>query len=215
MIHPCGIVLVVLGMALNIAHAAPAKRVALVFDDGPKPADAEPLLALLAKEKVRVTFSLVGDRVDESPAAAKAIAAAGHEIANHSQTHAHARNLSDAALDREVSGAQRTISAAAGVTPQWYWPPFVEVDERVRAAVARARLAVFMPKHLVVSMDYDRAVPAAEILRRATTGVSDGAVILFHEWRTETREQLPAILAELRRQGFGFVTFSELGGAGP
>jgi peptidoglycan/xylan/chitin deacetylase (PgdA/CDA1 family) len=196
--------------ALTSARAEAAKRVALVFDDGPKPADAGPLLALLAKENVRVTFALVGDRVDENPATAKAIAAAGHEVVNHSQTHAHARDLSDAALDREVSAAQQKITAAAGVAPKWYWPPFLETDDRVRAAVARVKLAIYTPRHLVVSMDYDRAVPAAEILRRSTTGVRDGSVILFHEWRTETREQLPAILAELRRQGFGFVTFSEL-----
>lgn len=195
------------------ALAAPAKRVALVFDDGPKPADAGPLLALLAKENVKVSFALVGDRVDENPATAKTIAAAGHEVVNHSQTHAHPRDLSEAALEREVAAAQEKITAAAGIAPKWYWPPFLETDDRVRAAVARAKLAVFTPGHLVVSMDYDRAVPAAEILRRATTGVRDGSVILFHEWRKETREQLPAVLADLRRQGFEFVTFSESGGA--
>ena len=198
---------------LACAHAAPAKRVALVFDDGPKPADAGPLLALLAKEKVKVTFALVGDRVDENPATAKTIAAAGHEVVNHSQTHVHPRDLSDEALDREVAAPQQKITAATGVAPKWYWPPFLETDDRVRAAVTRAKLTVYTPRHLVVSMDYDRAVPAAEILRRSTTDVRDGSVILFHEWRKETREQLPAVLADLRRQGFEFVTFSELGAA--
>jgi len=204
------------GTALPIVHGAepvPVKRVALVFDDGPRPADAEPLLALLAKEKVRVTFSLVGDRVEESAATAKAIAAAGHEIANHSQTHSHPRDLDDAALEREVAGAQEKIRAAVAVAPRWYWPPFLEEDERLRTAVARARLKIYTPRHLVISMDYDRAVPAAEILRRATTDVRDGTVILFHEWRKETREQLPAILAELRRQHCTFLTFSELDAA--
>ncbi len=199
---------------LASALAAPDKRVALVFDDGPKPAEAGPLLALLAKENVRVTFALVGDRVDENPATAKAIVVAGHEVVNHSQTHSHARDLSDAAFDREVAAAQQKITTAAGVAPKWYWPPFLETDDRVRAGVARAKLTVYTPRHLVVSMDYDRTVPAAEILRRATTDVRDGSVILFHEWRKETREQLPAILAELRRQGFGFVTFSELAAVG-
>lgn len=208
-----GTVLIIVGMALNVAHADSAKRVALVFDDGPKPADAGPLLALLAKENVKVTFALVGDRVDENPATAKTITAAGHEVVNHSQTHVHARDLSDAALEREVVAPQQKITAAAGVAPKWYWPPFLETDDRVRAAVARAKLALYTPRHLVVSMDYDRAVPAAEILRRATTDVRDGSVILFHEWRKETREQLPAVLADLRRQGFEFLTFSELGSA--
>ncbi len=191
-------------------HAAPVKRVALVFDDGPRPADAEPLLALLAKENVHVTFSLVGDRVDENPAMAKAIATAGHEIANHSQTHAHPRDLDDAALNREVGEAQQKITAAAGSAPKWYWPPFIEVDDRVRAAVAQAHLAIYTPRRLVASMDYDTKVPAAEIFRRATTDISDGTVILFHEWRAETREQLPAILAELRRQNCVILTFSGL-----
>jgi GH35 family endo-1,4-beta-xylanase/peptidoglycan/xylan/chitin deacetylase (PgdA/CDA1 family) len=190
--------------------AAPPKRVALVFDDGPRPADAEPLLALLAKENVRVTFSLVGDRVNENPATARAIAAAGHEIVNHSQTHAHPRDLDDAALGRDVAAAQEKIAATVGRAPRWYWPPFFEIDDRVRAAVAHAGLALYTPKHLVVSMDYDRTVPAAEICRLVTTDVRDGSVILFHEWRAETREQLPAILAELRRQGCEFFTFSAL-----
>ena len=48
------------------------------------------------------------------------------------------------------------------------------------------------------------------LLVAATTGVTDGCVILFHEWRAETAEQLPAILAELKRQGCVFLTFSQL-----
>ena len=206
--------LVLIGLGAMVlaraAEAVPVKRVALVFDDGPRPADAGRLLALLARENLHVTFSLVGDRVRESPAVAKAIVAAGHEVANHSQTHAHPRELDDAALDREVAGAQREIVAVTGFTPQWYWPPFLEVDDRVRAATARAGLVPYTPRHLVVSMDYDRAVPAAEIYRRATTDARDGTVILFHEWRAETREQLPAILATLRQQGCVFLTFSAL-----
>lgn len=196
--------------ATIFTSAAPAKRVALVFDDGPRPADAEPLLALLAVEKVHVTFAVVGDRVDENPAAAKAITAAGHEIANHSQTHAHPRDLKDAALDQEVATAQNKIAAVIGHAPRWYWPPFLEVDERVHAAVARARLAVYTPRQIVATRDYDTSVSAAEILRLATTDIHDGTVILFHEWRAETRQQLPAILAELRRQNCVFLTFSEL-----
>ncbi len=202
--------LLIFTLAAGLLAAAP-KRVALIFDDGPRPADAEALLAVLAKENVKVTFALVGDRVNENPATARAIAAAGHDVANHSQTHSHAKDLDDAALDREVTGGRDAIRAALGTAPQWYWPPYLETDDRLRAAVARAGLTLYYPpKHLVVSKDYDRSVSAAEIYRLATTDVRDGTVILFHEWRVETREQLPAILAELRRQGCTFHTFAEL-----
>ncbi|QYM77624.1 glycosyl hydrolase 115 family protein [Horticoccus luteus] len=207
---------VLLGLAwcgLASLAAAPLKRVALVFDDGPRPEDAGPLLALLAKEKVAATFSLVGDSVQENPAEARAIAAQDCEIVNHSQTHSHPGALNDAALDREIIGAQKLLTSTLGSAPRWYWPPFLEADDRVRATAARAGLSVYVPRHLVVSQDYDRAVTAAEIYRRATTDVRDGSVILFHEWRAETRAQLPAIIAELRRQGCGFFTFSGLAAA--
>lgn len=196
--------------ASNSETLSSTKRVALVFDDGPRPADAGPLLSVLAKENLHVTFALVVDRVVENPELAPKIAAAGHEIANHSQTHSHARDLDDSALEREVSGAQGKLSEILGHAPAWYWPPFLEVDDRVRAAVSRAKLEVYQPHHLVVSKDYDKSVSADEIRRLATTDVRDGSVILFHEWRAETREQLPAILAELRRQNCSFLTFSEL-----
>lgn len=208
-----GLFLVLLGLGASGALGASPKRVALVFDDGPKPADAGPLLAVLAKENVKVTFALVGDRVNENPATAKAIAAAGHEIANHSQAHSHPKDLDDAALDREVATAQQKLTATIGTASRWYWPPFLETDDRVRTAVAHAALSVYTPRHLVVSQDCDRTVPAAEIYRLATTDVRDGSVILCHEWRVETREQLPAIVAELRRQGCVFLTFSELAAA--
>ncbi len=197
-------------LAALAGAAEPLKRVALVFDDGPRPQDAEPLLALLKHENVRVSFSLVGDRVKENPATARAIAAAGHEINNHSQTHVHPKDLSDAALDREVGAAQEELIAVLGHAPRWYWPPFLEIDDRVRAAVAHAGLTPYIPDHLVSSKDWDTTVTAAEIYQRATTDVTDGTVILCHEWRAETRQQLPAILAELRRQHCVFLTFSEL-----
>ena len=188
----------------------PQRRVALVFDDGPIPTDAEPLMAILLREKVRASFSLIGAHVLEHPETARKIAAAGFEINNHSQNHLHPKDLSDATLAREIAEAQHAITTAAGVAPRWYWAPYVEIDDRVKKAARSAGTTVFVPNHLVVAKDYDRSVTASEILHNATTGVRDGSVILFHEWRRETREQLPAILAELRRQGFAFLTFSEI-----
>ncbi|MGA2178260.1 MAG: polysaccharide deacetylase family protein [Verrucomicrobiota bacterium] len=188
----------------NVVH------VALVFDDGPFPEHASKLLALFAKEHIHVTFSSVVTNVELHPATAKAVLAAGHEIANHSYAHHHPKDLDDAALEHEIAGAQKSIVATTGFTPKWYWPPYLESDERVRATAAKAQLQVYVPRHLVVSGDYDRAVGAEEIQRKATSNIVDGTVIVFHEWRDETYDRMPAIIAELRRQRCVFLTFSEL-----
>jgi peptidoglycan/xylan/chitin deacetylase (PgdA/CDA1 family) len=199
----------VLQLSVN-ADESKTVRVALVFDDGPFPDHAPKLLELFAKEKVRVTFSLVASNVQAQPGTAKSIAAAGHEIANHSYAHRHPKELDDAALEQEIAGAQKIIATTTGFTPKWYWPPFLESDDRVRAMAAKAQIEVYSLKQVVVSEDYNRSVSGDEIKRKATTRVTDGSVILFHEWRHETYEQLPAILAELRKQGCVFLTFSEL-----
>ena len=187
-----------------------AVHVALVFDDGPFPEHAPKLLELFAKEKIHVTFSLVGSNVLAHPETAKAIAAAGQEIANHSYAHLHPRQCDDATLEHEVVEAQKVIAAQSGFAPKWYWCPFLESDPRLPALATKAGIGVYSLKQVVVSQDYDRSVGSEEIKLKATTNVKDGSVILFHEWRDETLEQLPGILAELRRQGCVFLNFSEL-----
>jgi peptidoglycan/xylan/chitin deacetylase (PgdA/CDA1 family) len=206
------LVLIVVSLAPNcvIAGDSNVVHVALVFDDGPFPEHAPKLLELFAKEKIHVTFSLVANRVQTNSETARAIAAAGQEIANHSYSHLHPKQCDDVTLEHEVVEAQKIIAAQSGFTPKWYWCPFLESDPRLNALTAKAGIEVYSLKQVVVSQDYDRSVGAEEIKRKATTNVKDGSVILFHEWRDETLEQLPAILAELRRQGCVFLTFSEL-----
>ena len=208
----CLLILLVVLLAPGVVAAGDSNvvHIALVFDDGPFPDHAPKLLACFAKEKIHVTFSLVASNVLAHPETARAIAAAGQEIANHSYAHLHPRQCDDATLEREVVEAQKIIAAQSGFTPKWYWCPFLESEPRLNALAAKAQIQVYSLKQVVVSQDYDRSVGAEEIKRKATTNVKDGSVILFHEWRDETLEQMPAILAELRRQGCVFLTFSEL-----
>ncbi len=202
-------VLFLLG-SVALAAAPTSRHVAMIFDDGPHAEQTPKLLAIFAEEQIHVTFGTVGKAAEANPALLQQVVAAGHEIANHSYSHQPPKDLTAEQVDAEVADGQAKITAAAGVAPSWYWPPFIAIDDHVRASVAKAGLQIYFPKKLVASGDYMKEVDAAEILRRATTGIEDGTVILFHEWRPETAEQMRAIIAELRRQGCVFLTFSEL-----
>ncbi len=63
------------------------KRVALTYDDGPHPENTVKIMKLLEEYEAKATFYLLGSRVDFYPEIAKQIAAAGHEIGNHSWSH--------------------------------------------------------------------------------------------------------------------------------
>lgn len=194
-----------------VAFAAPKPvHVAMIFDDGPHAEQTPKLLAIFAEEKIHVTFGTVGKAAEANPALLKRVVADGHEVANHSCSHQQPKDLTAEQVDAEVANGQAEIIAAAGIAPVWYWPPYIAIDDHVRASVAKAGLRIYYPKKLVASGDYMNEVDAAEILRRATTGIEDGTVILFHEWRPETAAQMEAVIVELRKQGCVFLTFSEL-----
>lgn len=208
------VLLLLTGLWLQLPYEAAVsptpKHVALVFDDGPFPNHAPILVELLAKEQVRATFSFVASNVHRYESTAKAVIAAGHEIANHSCTHCHPNGLTDAELEKEIVGGQTLITETTGYVPRWYWPPFLETDVRMPELATKAGIEIYALNNVIDSKDHDRSISGSRIKRYATRNVTDGAVIVFHEWREETREQLPAILAELRRQNCVFLTFSEL-----
>lgn len=186
------------------------KHVALIFDDGPTPVLNAQYLEFFKQTKITVTFAEIAQNVVDHTEVAQATVAAGHEIVNHSYNHQHPADLSDDALEEEIGGAQQVFIKKLNYTPNWYWPPFLEVDDRVIAQTITANVPVYQRHHLVVSQDYDTSVSAEEIYSLATTGVQDGSIILFHEWREDTLKQLPKIIDNLKKQGCVFMTLSEL-----
>lgn len=200
-------------LTLGAAESPARKRMAIVIDDGPVPAHNAKLLELLAREHVRVTFSHVGKNVVAYPELTHNTAKAGHEIANHSFTHPHLKPMADADIEREVADTSAAIKKATGRAPQWFWAPFLEHDDRIDAAVRRATGLEHFPftkYHFIGSLDWEAGTTAEKFRELCTTGIVDGTVILMHEWPEVTLANLPAVIAELRKQGVEFVTFSEL-----
>jgi peptidoglycan/xylan/chitin deacetylase (PgdA/CDA1 family) len=208
-----GLAALILAPLVNAETTTPTKRVALVIDDGPIPAHNARLLALLARDHVHVTFSHVGQNVVAHPELAKAAAEAGHEIINHSYTHPHLKTLTDAEIERQAADTSAAIKQATGRAPAWFWSPFLEHDDRVDAAVRRAMGLEHFPLskfHFIGSKDWEAGTTAEQFRANSTTGIVDGTVILMHEWPEVTLANLDWVIAELRKQGVVFVTFSEL-----
>jgi peptidoglycan/xylan/chitin deacetylase (PgdA/CDA1 family) len=206
-------------VSLVFAAVAPAadtparKRVAIVMDDGPIPEHNAAYLALFAREGVKITFSHVGKNVVAHPELTKASAAAGHEIADHSYTHSHMKEMPDDAIIKEIADTQAAVKAATGRAPAWFWAPFLEHDDRVDAAVRKAGGIghfPFMKYHFISTNDWEASTTPEKFRELMTTGIVDGTVILTHEWPKVTFENLEGVIAELKRQNVEFVTFSEL-----
>ena len=91
--------------------------VALTFDAGANANGVPSILATLRREGVPATFYLTGNFVRDFPAAARSIAAAGFRIGDHTVSHPHLTQLSDAAVRQEILGGAAQIAAVTGKNP--------------------------------------------------------------------------------------------------
>ncbi|MFC7716000.1 polysaccharide deacetylase family protein [Nonomuraea recticatena] len=75
-------------LAGQLTHrvATTEKVVALTFDDGPDEHTGQ-IIDVLAEQRVRATFFVIGSQVEARPQDAKALVAAGHQLANHTYSH--------------------------------------------------------------------------------------------------------------------------------
>src|SRR5271168_5227359 len=93
------------------------RSLALTFDDGPSESTPA-LLELLAEHNVKATFFMCGHNVRRLKDIARQVAAAGHEIGNHSDSHAYLYFKSPEFIHRELALAQESIYQITKVTPR-------------------------------------------------------------------------------------------------
>ena len=183
------------------------KMLSISFDAAWGNEDTQQLIDILGRYDVKATFFVVGEWVDKYPESVKALADAGHEVMNHSNTHAHFSQLSTDEIIADVTACNDKIEAVTGVRPTLIRPPYGEYDDHVITAIRSMGMEPIQWD--VDSLDW-KELSAAEITERVTTKVQPGSIVLFHNAALHTPEALPGILEALLQEGYTFVPISEL-----
>lgn len=189
------------------ATAEGIRTIALTFDDGPVPEATPVLLDALAQHGWKATFCLLGSRAEANPDLVRRMVSDGHELANHSWSHAKFTDLSEADLDAELSRTQDIISSLTGSAPRWMRPPYLATSPAIEQRIAAQQLGVLMETWN--SWDWKR-LPAGAVTERMLSGIPSGAVVLAHESFPQSVAEMPAIIAQLHAQGYRSVTVSRL-----
>ena len=169
--------------------------------------DTQELIDILGRYGVRATFFVVGEWVDKYPESVKALHDAGHEVMNHSNTHAHMNQLSAQEIIADVEACNDKIEAVTGVRPTLIRPPYGEYNDQVISAIRSIGMEPIQWD--VDSLDW-KEISAQEIAQRVTSRVQSGSIVLFHNAALHTPEALPGILECLLQEGYTFVPISEL-----
>ena len=183
------------------------KLVSISFDAAWGNEDTQQLIDILGRYQVKATFFVVGTWVDKYPESVKALHEAGHEVMNHSNTHAHYPQLSAEEIVADLNACNDKIERITGVRPTLVRLPYGDYDDNAVRAV-RA-LGMEPIQWDVDSLDW-KEISAEEITQRVTEKVQPGSIVLFHNAALHTPEALPAILETLIQDGYTFVPISQL-----
>jgi peptidoglycan/xylan/chitin deacetylase (PgdA/CDA1 family) len=183
-----------------------SKAIALTIDDGPDPLYTPQVLRLLHKYRVTATFSMIGVHVAASPHLARAVADAGHRIANHTWTHADLAGMPAHRVHSELARASHAIHGATGVRPGLFRAPYGAWSAAVIKQCEHMRM---------VPLDWsvdprDWAQPGVRsIVRNIMSDTRPGSIILEHDGggnRSQTVAALRIILPRLLHEGYHFET---------
>jgi len=187
--------------------------IALTFDDGPSESTPQ-LLEILARHRAPASFFQCGTNVRRLPSVAREVAAAGHEIGNHTDTHPLLALKSPGYIQRELSAAQEAIEQATGVCPRYFRAPYGARWFGLRAALQS--LGLRGVTWTSIALDWKRQTPA--VVSRLLEGATPGAILCLHDGRAiqhrpdigVTLQAVRDLLPKLMEQGFHFEKVTDI-----
>ena len=183
------------------------KKIAITFDAAWSAEDTDQLIEILKSHNAKATFFAVGDWVYKNPEAVKKFFRNGHEMANHSDTHAAFSEISREEIKQEIINCNKKIEAITGVSPKLVRAPSGDYDNK--SIEVAETLGMKMIQWDCDSLDWKK-LSVEEMYSRITTKVQNGSILLFHNGVENTPEALDKILTKLEKDGYEFVTVSEL-----
>ncbi len=184
------------------------KQIAISFDAAWGNDDTEQLISILKEYDVPATFFVVGAWVDKYPESVKALADAGHQIQNHSNTHPHMPQLSREQMVDEIESCNKKIENITGTCPTLLRPPYGDYDNALIEVMTELNMNTIQWD--VDSLDWKDSATPDSICQRVTSKVKNGSIVLFHNDADHTPAALPNILKCLKDEGYEFVFIEDL-----
>jgi peptidoglycan/xylan/chitin deacetylase (PgdA/CDA1 family) len=186
--------------------------VALTFDDGPTASHTDTVLNILQSKSVKGTFFIVGKEAQNVPQVLERMICQGHEIGNHTYSHARLLFRSWTRIQDEIEKTDEIIRSAGYTGPIFFRPPYC-------AKLVALPIFLRLTGRTTITWDVepdsrrrcDKSVSA--LASETVRSVRNGSIVLLHPMQDSsltTRLALPLVIDGLRARGFEFVTVSEL-----
>lgn len=205
-----------LGGRLYYSGRREGNRLALTFDDGPRPPYTGQILDTLKKEGVPATFFVLGENARRYPELVKRIEVEGHRVANHGRDHSILMFAGGGEALSQVEDADRALRDAGVSDPA----PLFRAPHGWLSPVAHRTLSRHGYRVTGWSKGvWDTASPGVgTIVSRTRELLRPGNILLLHDgWsgsgeedRSQTVEALAMIIRDAKSRGLQFVTVEQM-----
>lgn len=184
------------------------KVVALTFDDGPSEHTLA-VLNILQEKNIKATFFVMGSELQKKPQLGEAIAAAGHELGNHSYSHQRMWLKSQSFLADEIEKTTTLIRSTGYTGDIHFRPPYGK---------KLFGLPWYLKQHTIKTIMFDvepdtYGSDANFLVTYTLENTKPGSILLLHPFCDSCsgqREAIRPIIDGLQANGYHFVTVSEL-----
>ncbi len=184
-----------------------SKVIALTFDNGPGEQTGE-ILKVLDNYGIDATFFLLGENLSARPETAALYKDTEHELGNHTYDNTGIVGAPKMAeLSSDIEKTDKLIKSATGRNATLLRTSDARLPMSLFSSFLDTRRYVGRGE---IICDTDPNVSADEIVKYAKEHCYDNAVLTFHEVSAETPKALEKLIPDLLRQGYRFVTVSEL-----
>lgn len=182
--------------SFNHNYKTSENHISITFDDGPNLDFTPKVLSLLKENNAKATFFIIGENAEKHPEIVRQIFAEGHSIGNHS--YSHSKNFGFFSAEKVAAELIQTNSILKKITGKnvnMFRPPFGVTNPNIKEALKKTgHFSIGWSKR---SFDTTN-LSEEKILKRITSTLKKGDIILLHDTSAKTVAVLEQLLLTLR-----------------
>jgi len=184
----------------------------LTFDCGYENGNTEAILDALKAHNVHGTFFVVGHFLESAPQIVKRMVEEGHSVGNHTYHHPDMSKISDKESFRKEMEAVETLfqEVTGQELDRYYRPP------QGKYSINNLKMAKEMGYHTFfwslayVDWNVDQQPTHEEAMKKLTTRIHPGAIVLLHSTSKTNGEILDDLLTKWEEMGYRFGELAEI-----
>lgn len=192
------------------------KVIAITYDDGPNGQYTVDIAKAFERVDGRATFFMVAKNATKHKSTINYLIEKHHEIGLHSYSHAFHKYITDPLFNNELTRSQHIMNDIGLFDIKYFRFPWLYRNPWVYKSVASRGYKIVSGQFAHGLEPFQ--VNSAKIYRNCLKIAKPGSIIIFHDGyngeleasREQTLKATQLLINSLHRQGYKFVTISEL-----